>query len=232
MPVIIECGDGAERDRAVAAARAAARRGDIVIVPTESVYAIATDAFSDRGVRAVREAKGYAEGFPLPVMVASRTTVSGIAARLGDGAKQLMQAFWPGPLTILLQAQPSLAWDLPSDSPLAVRMPMHPLLLALLEATGPMVVTSAGLPGLSDPATATAALAQAGSSATVVLDAGTLAGSSTVADDVDGSDATTGAGDTSWRSTVVDARTEPAVVLRPGSITADRIREACPGVVD
>ncbi len=123
----IACADGAVRDRAVSAALAAVRRGDLVIVPTETVYAVATDAFSPRGLGLLREAKGYEPTAPIPVMVGARSTVPGIAARISDDARALMEAFWPGSLTLLLTPQPTLAWDLPRHAPLAVRMPLHPL---------------------------------------------------------------------------------------------------------
>ena len=80
MTLRIACADGRDRDRAVAAALAAVRRGDLVLLPTESVYAVATDAFSRRGVAALREVKGYDETVPLPVMVGARSTVTGIAS--------------------------------------------------------------------------------------------------------------------------------------------------------
>ena len=211
MTVIIDCGEARNRERAIAAALSAVRRGDVVVVPTESVYAVAADAFSVRGVASIREVKDYDVDASLPVMVGSRSMVAGVAGRLTDGARQLMQAFWPGPLTLLVEAQPSLAWDLPGDAPLAVRMPVHPVLLALLAQSGPLVVTGAGVVGRDEPLTADAALAQAGCQATVVLDAGPC--------------------DTGVRSTVIDARTTPAVIVREGSLSRDEIEAACPGVV-
>ena len=212
MTVIIDCADGRDRERAVVAAVSAIRRGDIVVVPTESVYAIATDAFSARGAAAIREAKGYADDAALPVMVGSRSTVAGIAMRVNDAARWLMQAFWPGPLTLLLEPQPSLAWDQPTDAPLAVRMPVHPVLLAVLEKSGPLIVTAATVTGRDEPLTAQVAMAQAGSEASVVLDAGPV-------------DHEAG------KSTVIDARHAPATVVREGSLTREEVQEACPGVI-
>ncbi len=210
----IAAADGSNRTRAVAAALAAVRRGDLVLIPTESVYAVATDAFSRRGVAALRDAKGYDEHVPLPVMVGSRSTVPGIAARSSDDARALMDAFWPGPLTLLLDPQPTLAWDLTPSSPIAVRMPLHPLALALLAQTGPLVVTSANLPGLSPPTDADDAIAQLGDYAALVLDAGDVS-------DV-----------TALPSTVVDVTGEQPRVVRIGAISIDRLRVVCPHVVD
>jgi tRNA threonylcarbamoyl adenosine modification protein (Sua5/YciO/YrdC/YwlC family) len=209
----IVCADAMHRDRAVAAALAAVRRGDLVIIPTESVYAVATDAFSRRGVVALREAKGYDSQVPLPVMVGSRSTVPGIAARLPDDARALMDAFWPGPLTLLLTPQATLAWDLPVDAPLAVRMPLHPLALALLAAAGPLIVTSANLPGLPAPTDVDDALGQLGDDVALALDAGPLG-------DPDAPP-----------STVVDVTGHVPRVVRVGEIAVDRLRAVCPHVV-
>ena len=209
----IACADGVHRDRAVAAALAAVRRGDLVIIPTESVYAVATDAFSRRGVDAVRDVKGYDGHVPLPVMVGGRATVAGIAARVPDDARTLMEAFWPGPLTLLLAPQPTLAWDLPTDAPLAVRMPLHPVALALLGRSGPLVVTTANQPGLPAPADVDDAIAQVGSHASLALDAGPL-------------------DDSALPSTIVDVTAGVPRVVRLGAIGMDRLARACPHVLD
>ncbi len=208
----ILCRDGAHREQAVASSLAALRRGDLVVLPTESVYAIAADAFSRRGVATLREAKGYDDDAPLPLMVASRSTVPGIAARISAEAEALMAAFWPGPLTLLLTPQPSLAWDLP-DAPIAVRMPLHPLALAVLAATGPLAVTSANLPGMPAPIDVDDALTQAGDVATLALDAGILG-------EVPG-----------LPSAIVDATVSPPRLVRPGAIDSDALQACCPSVL-
>lgn len=206
----IACADGAHRDRAVAAALAAVRRGDLVLVPTESVYALATDAFSRRGVAALREAKGYDAEVPLPVMVGARSTVAGIAARISDEARALMDAFWPGPLTLLMNPQTTLAWDLPGDAPLAVRMPLHPVALALLDRSGPLVVTTANQPGLPAPVDVDDALEQVGENVALALDAGDLSDGSTLP------------------STVVDVTGATPRVVRIGEVSVERLRRVCP----
>lgn len=198
----------------MAAGLAATRRGDLVLIPTETVYALATDAFSRRGVAALRTAKGYDDQVPLPVLVGARSTVSGVAASVGDDARALMDAFWPGTLTLLLRPQPTLAWDLPVGAPLAVRMPLHPVALALLVASGPLVVTTANLPGLPAPADVDDALGQLGDSITLALDAGDLT-------DVTG-----------LPSTVVDLTGDVPRVVRMGSVPLAALRDACPAVLD
>lgn len=209
----ISCADGAVRDRAVSAALAAVRRGDLVIVPTESVYALATDAFSARGMAALREAKGYTAAAPIPVMVGARSTVPGIAARIPDAAQALMEAFWPGPLTLLLTPQPTLAWDLPRDAPLAVRMPLHPVLLALLARSGPLAVTTANQRGLPAPVDMDDAVLQMGSAAALALDAGHLGP------------------DSGHASTIVDVTGAEPRIVRPGAIDEDRLRRVVPHIV-
>ena len=212
MTLRIACADGLERERAVAATHAAVKRGDLAILPMENVYAVVADAFSARGVAALREAKGTDSGVPLPVMVGRRATVSGIAVRVSDQAQRLMDAFWPGPLTILLTPQPTLAWDLPRDAPIAIRMPLHPVALAVLERTGPLAVTTANLPGLAAPSDVDDALGQLGDAVTVALDAGDLKT------------------DDALPSSVVDASGPNVVLVRAGALSIEEIRRICPDV--
>lgn len=209
----IACADGVRRDPSVSAALAAVRRGDLVLIPTESVYAIATDAFSARGLAAMREAKGYDELAPLPVMVGSLSTVGGIASRVSDPARILMESFWPGSLTLLLSPQSTLAWDMPADAPLAVRMPLHPVALALLAASGPLAVTTANLPGLGAPTDVDDALSQMGGVVALALDAGPLAQ------------------DPGLASTIVDVTVDPPRIVRPGLVTAEELTRRCPAIV-
>lgn len=213
MSLRIDCADGRERERAVAAGHAAARRGDLVLVPTEAVYAVATDAFSRRGIAALRDAKGTDAGVPLPVMVGRRATVAGIATGVSQDAQRLMDVFWPGPLTLLMTPQPSLAWDVAVDSPVAVRMPLHPVALALLVRTGPLAMTSANLPGMPAPSDVDDALEQLGDAVTVALDSGPLL--------IHGAGAP---------STVVDVTGTVPVVVRIGAVSADDLRRVCPDV--
>jgi tRNA threonylcarbamoyl adenosine modification protein (Sua5/YciO/YrdC/YwlC family) len=146
-------------------------------------------------------------------MVGARGTVDGVAARVPESARALMAAFWPGPLTLLLAPQPTLAWDLPSDVPLAVRMPLHPVALALLLASGPLVVTSANRPGMPAPSDVDDALAQLGERIAVALDAGELLD------------------DTGLPSTVVDASTPVLRIVRTGALAEAEIRRVCPDVL-
>ena len=212
MTLRIDCADGRDRERAIGAALSAVRRGDLVVVPMENVYAVATDAFSHRGVAALREVKGYDSAAPLPVMVGARSTVAGIASGVSEQARSLMDAFWPGALTLLLTPQRTLAWDLPVDAPLAVRMPLHPVALALLMRTGPLVVTAANLPGLAAPTEMDDALEQLGDAVVVALDAGDLSE------------------DDDLPSTVVDVTSATPRIVRVGAVRVSDLRAVCPDV--
>lgn len=214
MTLRFDCTDDAERARGITAAVASIKRGDLVVLPTESVYAVATDGFSARGARAVREAKGQSAATPLPIMVASITTIPGIAFNPSIAAMDLMHGFWPGALTVLVTPQPSLAWDHPAGAPLAVRIPLHPLTLEILRATGPMIVTGANAVGGAAALTVDDALDVLGETASIALDAGPLGADPML----------------SLPSTVVDATGEVPVLLREGAITLEQLRSVVPGI--
>jgi tRNA threonylcarbamoyl adenosine modification protein (Sua5/YciO/YrdC/YwlC family) len=110
---------------------------------------------------------------PPPVLIPSAGTVDGIARDVPDHIRALMDAFWPGPLTIIVNAQPSLAWDLgETGGTVALRVPAHPVALALLLRTGPMAVTSANRTGGPAATSVEGAEWQLGSSVAVYLDGG------------------------------------------------------------
>lgn len=212
MTLRFDCTDDAERARGITAAVAAIKRGELVVLPTESVYAVATDGFSARGARAVREVKGQSASTPLPIMVPSVTTIPGIAFNPSIAAMELMHGFWPGALTVLVTPQPSLAWDHPVGAPLAVRIPLHPLTLEILRLTGPIIVTGANAPGGSATLTADSALEALGESVSICLDAGPLGSDPALA----------------TPSTVVDATGEVPVLLREGAVSLEQLRSVVP----
>ena len=172
----IETTSADERERGLGAGAAALRRGQLVGLPLDTAYGIAADAFNVRGTQALRDAKGRAD-LSIPVMVPKIATVSGIA-EVDTAARRLMLDFWPGPLTLVLPAQPTLAWSLTDASGrIAVRMPLHPVALDLLERTGPLgVVAAAALdPESGEPATADTAFPdELADHLAVILDAGPL----------------------------------------------------------
>ncbi|MSO26475.1 MAG: threonylcarbamoyl-AMP synthase [Candidatus Nanopelagicales bacterium] len=222
----LACGTSADhpdRPRALSAATSAARRGDLILVPTESVYALATDPFSVRGVACLRKAKGQSEKVPVPIMVPSAATMSGLAVHVGlPAARALMLNFWPGLLTLLFEPQSTLAWEMPRDAPLAARMPLHPLLLELLRATGPLAVTGANVAGLSPATTVDEAVEQFGEAIVMALDVGELG----MAPENSSADLT------EIISTVVDLRGQAPEVLRVGAISVAELRAVCPDMID
>jgi len=207
--LVVDCTDRNGRATGLQAASAAARRGDLILVPAEHSYAVATDAFSVRGAQRLRQVKGQGPSMPLPVLVPGASTVMGLAASVPQSARDLMTAFWPGALTLLLTAQPTLAWDQPAGHPVAIRMPLHPVALELLSRTGPLIATSANAVGLEPPASVAEAVDQLGEAFGVCLDGGPL--------DADGEP-----------STIVDATGTIPVVVRAGAISLEVIREVCP----
>lgn len=168
-----DCTDEADREAGLAAAAAALRSGQLAVVPTDTVYGLAADAFRPSAVAALLELKGRGRDMPVPVLVGSWQTLDGLTTSVPDAARGLVEAFWPGPLTIVLHAAPSLAWDLgDSRGTVAVRMPLHPVALDLLARTGPLAVSSANRTGAPPATDAGTAQAQLGTGVAVYLDAG------------------------------------------------------------
>jgi L-threonylcarbamoyladenylate synthase len=162
-----------ELDAAIEAAALAVQRGALVVLPTDTVYGIGADAFDHAAVQALLDAKGRGREMPPPVLISSSTTLDALATKLPRYVAALTRAFWPGPLTLVCQQQPSLTWDLgETKGTVAVRMPDHDVALALLERTGPLAVSSANLSGLPAATEAAAAEGMLGDSVEVVLDGG------------------------------------------------------------
>lgn len=215
MSLVIEVGDrpSPARDRGIAAAAAAIKRGELVVMPTESVYGLAADPFSARAMRALREAKGRGSDLPVGVLVGAVRTVDGLASGVTAEGRALIDAFWPGPLTLVVREQPTLAWDISSGTGhVSLRMPLHPVTLAVLAATGPLAVTSAQRAGSTPPRTCSDAQDQLGDGIALYLDGG-----ETVVEAA---------------SSIVDLTVDPPVLLREGGYSCDALRELCPDLVD
>lgn len=147
--------------------------GELVVLPTDTVYGLGTDAFNVDAVAALLAAKGRGRDMPVPVLVGSPRTLDGIATDLSDDARALVEGFWPGGLTLVAWVTPSLQWDLgETGGTVAVRMPLHPVALELLSATGPMAVSSANRSGSSPPTTVDEAIEALGESVSIYLDGG------------------------------------------------------------
>ena len=162
-----------ERQTGLELATDSVRRGELVVLPTDTVYGLGTDAFDPEAVGGLLAAKGRGRDMPVPVLVGSPRTLDGIATRLTDAARALVEAFWPGGLTVVAAAQPSLQWDLgDTGGTVAVRMPLHPVAIELLQATGPMAVSSANISGRPPATTVDEAVEQLGEAVSVYLDGG------------------------------------------------------------
>ena len=157
----------------VARAVRALRRGELVVLPTDTVYGIAADAFSPSAVAELLAAKGRERDMPVPVLVGSWRGLDGLAEQVTPTMRRLVEAFWPGPLTLIVRAAPSLSWDLgQTRGTVAVRMPLHPVALEVLTETGPLAVSSANRTGHPPATDAASAEQQLGDSVRVYLDAG------------------------------------------------------------
>lgn len=181
-------------------------RGGLVVLPTDTVYGIGADAFTAPAVAALLAAKGRGRQMPPPVLIPDVRTLDGLAIDVPAGARALAEAFWPGGLTLILRAQPSLAWDLGETAgTVALRMPDHPAALALLRRTGPLAVSSANRTGSPAAVTAQDARAQLGDAVSAYLDGGPSAGG--------------------VASTIVDATGEELRVVRLGAVSLEQLRE-------
>jgi tRNA threonylcarbamoyl adenosine modification protein (Sua5/YciO/YrdC/YwlC family) len=148
-------------------------RNELAVIPTDTVYGIAADAFSASGVAALLKAKGRDRQSPPPVLIGTIETMHALAETIPDVAMRLAQTFWPGALTMIFKAQPSLTWDLgETKGTVALRMPDHKIALALLQETGPLAVSSANLTGQPAATTCQQAENYLGSSVSVYLDGG------------------------------------------------------------
>lgn len=200
--------DAAARAQGVKAAATSARRGRIVLIPTESVYALLTDAFSMSGVAAMRRLKGRSDAAALPVAVGSLSMLRGVAERLPTAGQDLVEAFWPGPLTIVCHQQPSLAWAAGgAGRSLTVRMPLHPVALEVIGQVGPCVMLGADPPLGSDPT----------DHETPGIDIVVESGPMTVP---------------AVPSTVVDVRGTVPVLVRAGALDRDRLADVVPDLLE
>ncbi len=145
---MFDCADPVARRAGLEAAAHAARSGNLVVMPTDTVYGIGADAFNAAAVRALLAAKGRGPDMPVPVLVGSWTTIDGLVMAVPPVARTLIEAFWPGGLSLVIEHAPSLSWDLgDAKGTVMVRMPLHPVALDLLRLVGPMAVSSANRSG-------------------------------------------------------------------------------------
>jgi tRNA threonylcarbamoyl adenosine modification protein (Sua5/YciO/YrdC/YwlC family) len=206
MSARFDCADPAQLLQGLAEAEAALRRGELVVIPTDTVYGIAAEAFDPVAVDSLLKAKGRGRDMPPPVLVGTVRAAMALVMELGDAGKDLIDEFWPGALTIVCMSSPTLVWDLgETKGTVAVRMPLHQIALDLLKRTGPLAVSSANVSGRPPATTADEAMAQLGDSVAVYLDGGPCAA------DVP--------------STIVDLTGTVPRLLRQGVIPEERLRD-------
>ncbi|MFB0628506.1 L-threonylcarbamoyladenylate synthase [Streptomyces sp. AB3(2024)] len=204
-----DCNDATDRKTGLREAASAVRRGELVVLPTDTLYGIGADAFSKEAVGDLLAAKGRGRNMPTPVLIGSPNTLHGLVTDFSEQAWELVDAFWPGGLTLVAKHQPSLAWDLgETRGTVAVRMPLHPVAIELLTEVGPMAVSSANLSGHPAPEDCDAARAMLGDSVSVYLDGGPTP--------------------STLPSSIVDVTGKVPVLLRAGALTAAQLREVVP----
>jgi tRNA threonylcarbamoyl adenosine modification protein (Sua5/YciO/YrdC/YwlC family) len=176
------------------------------VLPTDTVYGVAADAFDGPAVRRLLRAKGRGRNMPPPVLVSTTTTLESLASGVPSYAREMIDELWPGPLTLVCTQQPSLTWDLGDNrSTVAIRMPDHPVAIELLERTGPLAVSSANRTGMPAARTIEEAEEMLGDRVRVYLDGGPSS--------------------TDVASTILDVTGPRPRVLRRGGITLARLRE-------
>jgi L-threonylcarbamoyladenylate synthase len=173
MTDIFDCADPGRRSRGIAAAAGAVKSGRLVVLPTDTVYGIGADAFDSAAVAALLSAKGRGRDMPVPVLVGSWHTIDGLALAVPQATRDLIRAFWPGALSLVIRQAPSLQWDLgDARGTVMLRMPLHPVAIELLREVGPMAVSSANVSGRPAAIDVENARGQLGDRVEVYLDAG------------------------------------------------------------
>ena len=206
MSQLYDCGDESQRGIRIASAISAAKGGWRVVLPTDTVYGLGADAFDSAAVAALLAAKGRGRDMPVPVLVGSWTTIDGLVYTVPAAARELIRAFWPGALSLVVRQAPSLQWDLgDANGTVMLRMPLHPVAIELLRAVGPMAVSSANISGHPPAVTVTEARDQLGERVEVYLDGGPA--------------------EQAAASTIVDLTGMTPKILRPGPVSAERIAE-------
>lgn len=206
MTEVFDCADPDQRSRGIEAAVGMLKAGRLVVMPTDTVYGIGADAFDSTAVDALLAAKGRGRDMPVGVLVGSWHTIEGLVYSMPDGARDLIRAFWPGALSLVVVQAPSLQWDLGNAyGTVMLRMPLHPVAIELLREVGPMAVSSANVSGQPPAVDVDEARRQLGDRVDVYLDGGPATQQAA--------------------STIVDLTGATPRVLRPGPVSTERIAE-------
>jgi tRNA threonylcarbamoyl adenosine modification protein (Sua5/YciO/YrdC/YwlC family) len=210
---VFDCSLTDERETGLEEAAAAIRAGELVVLPTDTVYGVGADAFLPAAVDALLAAKGRDRSMPVPVLVSSPAMLEALVDQMPPPAAALSERFWPGALTLVVRHTAHLLWDLgDSRGTVAVRMPADELARDLISRTGPLAVSSANRTGHDPATTAMEARLQLGAAVSVYLDGGSSGGS--------------------VASTIIDVTGERARVLRAGALDLRLLREVVPDLDD
>jgi L-threonylcarbamoyladenylate synthase len=208
-----DCRDPQERVAGIEAAVTAARAGELIVLPTDTVYGIGADAFIPAAVTTMLAAKGRGRNMPPPVLVGTARAAAALVDDLGAFGQDLIDEFWPGALTLVFRASPTLLWDLgDTRGTVALRMPLHPVALDVLKQTGPLAVSSANRHGHPPAVSADEAEEQLGEAVSIYLDGGPCA------DNIP--------------STILDLTGTIPKVLRAGAVSVDRLRTVSSVIAD
>lgn len=216
MTIVTQLFDAQEPDQrttAISAAVSAIGKRELIVLPTDTVYGVGADAFSPQAVAVLLAAKGRSRQSPPPVLIGNVQVLDALAADIPDTGRQLAEAFWPGALTLIFQAQPSLSWDLgETHGTVALRQPADELAQQILQHTGPLAVSSANRHGQPAATTTHEARDALGESVSVYINDGTRGAQQA--------------------STIVDCTITPHRVLRSGAISIEELRRVVPKILN
>lgn len=206
MTITYDCTEATGREVGLSSAAGALRAGRLVVTPTDTLYGIAADAFDPDAVNLLLSAKRRGPDMPVPVLVGSWETIDGLVVSTPASARDLIRAFWPGGLSLIVHQAPSLGWNLGhTQGTVMLRMPLHPVAIELLREVGPLAVSSANVSGQPPATTVGQARDQLGESVAVYLDGGPCS--------------------IGEPSTIVDLTGPAPRIVREGAVTAERVGE-------
>ena len=180
--------------------------GGLVAFPTDTVYGLGAMVSNQQAIDQLYVVKGRDTSKAIAVLVGDPMAVAQVAGEMNDMARNLSRIFWPGPLTLVVPANPGLPVNLSSTQYIGVRMPDHPITLKLLRLSGPLAVTSANISEMPDSCTAQQVYDQLGGRIPFILDGGATPGGEP--------------------STVVDCSKNELIILRKGPISSAQLKEA------
>ena len=207
MTEILPADDPSAVDRAVQLLRS----GQLVVVPTDTVYAVIADAFQTDATQRLLGVKRRGREVPLSLLIRNPRQVIGLAGDVPETAERLMASYWPGPVALVLPEQPEMPWDLGATrGALTLRMPADDLVLAIAAEIGPLACSAANRRGELVPTTVEEAELQLGEAVALYLDRGPTAPALT---------------------TIVDCTRDDVEVLREGMVSSGDIRRVAAGDV-